>query len=85
MKWNKNLKRHAKIINKALYIKKYQDKIIIFEVSKLIEAYRYLKCGDESLIKLWINNSNTLKYDDIDIFPNHSLCPKNYFNLRIPF
>ena len=39
-----------------------------------------------NFITRWtVNNTEIKKYDDMDIYPNASKCPKNIFNLWIPF
>lgn len=39
----------------------------------------------ECFINRWLKDENMKVYEDMDIYPNESKCPKNIFNLWIPF
>ncbi len=90
---------HVKIINKSLFVKKDNDQIILMSRSQLTTAYEHLKYNkvigisdnrkpkikEENFIEMWLHNKDILNYDDVGIYPNNELCPKNIFNMWIPF
>ena len=85
-------KNHAKIINRAFYVKKTEDEIIIMSKTQLCTAYEHIQCGISrnklpvSFISKWISyNDKIRKFDDIGTYPKENLCPKNIFNMWIPF
>ena len=92
-------KIHCKIINKALYIKCVENKNTLFSRNALEIAYEHIKYDLADLdkdgnvrkilrpifIRDWFLFENIRCYDDVDIYPKPSLCPKNIFNLWTPF
>ena len=54
-------------------------------------AYEHLTCTikdkeNELFIKNWTaGNQSIRRYDNFDIFPNPEECPKNIYNLWMPF
>ena len=85
-------KTHAKIIEKGCYIKIRENDILIMSPKLLNDSYSHMIGGynekgvPENFIKKWtINNEEIHKYVNMDIFPDNSKCPHNYFNLWIPF
>jgi hypothetical protein len=81
--------KHCKIVNKGIFIKELDDRIIIMSKANLITSYEnivYYKEDDaelkpQSFIQSWLkNNVNQRAYDDIECFPNGVNCPDNYFN-----
>jgi hypothetical protein len=80
---------HCKIVNKGIFIKELDDKIIIMSKANLITSYEnivYYKNEDieqkpYSFIQSWLkNNRNQRQYEDIECFPPNVPCPPQYFN-----
>jgi hypothetical protein len=96
-KWIEEFERtHCKIINKGSYIKKiYNNENVLIENLVLTEAqlkinYKHISVGEGKYKKIcineWISGNNNIKcYDEMDIYPNEEECPKNIYNLWIPF
>jgi hypothetical protein len=85
-------KTHAKIINKAVYIKELPDEIIIMSKDKLKTSYEHMECGKnksgtpQSFIYKWTTCNNGIRnYEDMNIYPDASQCPDDCFNLWRPF
>jgi hypothetical protein len=93
-------KNHCKIINKVLYVKKDNNKNILFKQDAIKNAYSHLfyecpvydKEGNlienkkMSFIKKWTGHTHDIrKYDDMNVYPNKSLCPENEYNLWVDF
>ena len=85
-------KTHAKIIEKGCYIKQRDNDVLIMSPKLLNDSYSHLiaeytdKGQPINFIKKWtINNPRIRQYDNMDIFPDESKCPSNYFNLWMPF
>ena len=85
-------KTHAKIINKAVFVKEDDNEIIIHSKNQIHTAYEHVQCGFSNgglpvlFIDKWLKfNDKIRKYDDMQIYPNSKLCPKNIFNMWIPF
>jgi hypothetical protein len=92
---------HCKIINKAIFVKRTDEKNIFFTEKGLLTAYAHLayevpffdKDGiykgvkKESFIKHWISfeNEDILRKEELDCYPNAHLCPENIYNTWIPF
>lgn len=71
-------KNHAKIIDKAFYIKEYDEYITIFNQSKFYEAYK--DYGYKGFIKQWLEDVKKRKYRDVGTYPNERDCPPDVFN-----
>jgi sporulation protein YlmC with PRC-barrel domain len=83
-------KTHAKIINKSVFVKQNTNEVIIKSENQMIISYKHYNYGTiknpESFICKWLNCNNNMRcYDDMEIYPNPKLCPKNVFNLWVPF
>jgi hypothetical protein len=84
-------KTHAKIVNKASFIKEKDDEVIIMSKNQIKTAYEHIECGFSNGIPvLFINrwtsfNDKIRKYDDMNIYPDASKCPKNIYNMWRPF
>jgi len=85
---------HCKINNKGFFIKETPEKIIIMSKTHLITTYENMiyrfikedKIIEDNFINKWLrNNLNQRCYDDIECYPDVSLCPKNIFNTWRPF
>jgi len=81
-------KTHAKIINKAVFVKSLENEVIIMSKSQITTAYEHMQCGFSNgipvcFINRWIQfNDKIRKYDDMQIYPNPNLCPTNIFNVK---
>ena len=83
---------HTKIINKSLFVKKVDDRVIFMTKKDLLTSYEHIQCGlnrcgnPESFIQKWTtcNNSINIK-DDMENYPDVDNCPPNIFNLWTPF
>ncbi len=86
-------KRHAKIINKSTFILITNDGEVLFKSkADMVISYehmnfqKYVDKGDygyyqkQSFIKNWLEDDNISRYDDIDCYPETTLCPTNIFN-----
>lgn len=83
-------KDHLKIINKGVYLIEYPDKTIIKSKKQLVDSYEHLEdiiCGiPVSFIKYWTTDNPSIRSkDDMDVYPDASLCPDNMYNLWKPF
>jgi hypothetical protein len=84
-------KTHSKIVKGGFYIDEINDDVVILCKKKIKEAYEHISCGYDGKIKkifidLWMTGNDAIrKYDDMNIYPKASLCPKNIYNLWIPF
>ena len=88
-------KIHCKIINRSIFIKQLNGDNIVMSRQNLKNAYEHLiykkpnKDGmliDTNFINDWLtNNPKIRQYDDIGVYPNATLCPKNHFNMWRPF
>jgi len=84
-------KTHAKIINKAVFVKSHENEIIVMSKTQLTTAYEHIQCGFHtgtpvSFISRWTTfNDKIRRYDDMQIYPKPDLCPPNVFNMWIPF
>jgi hypothetical protein len=84
-------KHHCKIINKAIFIKEFENDTIVMSKQAIKSSYEHLiyeklnKDGDviqDNFINSWLtNNPNQRCYDDIGVYPNESKCPSNVFNM----
>jgi len=86
-------KNHCKIVNKAFFIKQYEDKIIYMKKTDLLTAYEHLsfvintKKGEINVgfIAEWLKDRTCRKYDDVGVYPPPLRCPPRIFNLWTPF
>jgi hypothetical protein len=81
-------KNICKIVEKVIYIKHTDEKIITFSPTALHNAYSDMTYGadKQSFINAWMNkNDDIRKYDDMNFYPRPLICPSNHFNAWIPF
>lgn len=85
-------KTHAKIKNRSCYIKELDSEVIVFSKSMLHNAYEHIECGFSKqgipvkFIDRWTGFNNKIRiYDDMNIYPDTTKCPKTIFNLWKPF
>ena len=93
-------KQHFKVINKSMFCKYVDNRIYFFKKQSFIDSYSHLyytaEIKDEEsgeivkknfeFLPKWLKCNPTLRiYEDIDIYPNASLCPSNHFNLWTKF
>jgi Family of unknown function (DUF5906) len=83
---------HTKIINKSIFVKKEDDKIIFMTKKDLLTSYEHIQCGVNkndnpiSFIQKWTNCNNSINAkDDMENYPDVDNCPPNVFNLWTPF
>lgn len=89
---------HLKIINKAFFIKEFENKIIVLNDKQIKSAYSHLvyekeqdtkdgvKTTTKGFISDWLDsNPKQKRKDDIGIYPTGMECPENYYNLWRPF
>jgi putative DNA primase/helicase len=84
-------KHHCKIINKAVFVKTFENDTIVMSKQALKASYENLiyekldKEGNvivDNFINDWmVNNPKQLCYDDIGVFPDGLVCPTNIFNM----
>jgi hypothetical protein len=84
-------KDHCKIISKSIFIKQSQNENIVMNRQALKTSYEHLiykrsdKNGDiidSNFINDWlVNNPKQRSYENIGVYPNDNLCPKNVFNM----
>ena len=92
-------KLHFKVINKSIYGKYQNNKLMTFTKQKLCETYSHLyyevkkinKKGEEitedcSFINKYTGVNKTIRlYEEMNVYPNQKLCPTDHFNLWFPF
>jgi len=87
-------KTHAKIVEKAVFIKEKNDgEIVIMTRTKIKDAYEHLKYTDYSgeqpkskqFIMTWLIDDNIRQYMDFAVYPPPLISPKGIYNLWKPF
>ena len=88
-------KQHCKIINRGIFIKQINSDNIVMKRQDIKSAYEnmiYKKVNkdgvliESNFINDWlINNPKMRVYEDIGVYPNAEICPKNHFNMWRPF
>ena len=83
-------KKHAKILNKSMFVMITENELIFKTKADLIISYEHLsfKKWNENegkykkicFIKDWFKDESILTYDDIGCFPDVGKCPINIFN-----
>jgi len=83
---------HLKIINKGVYLIEFPDKLIIKTKKQLTDSYEHLQVLFISdgcfspFISFWTTNNPSIRSkDDMDVYPDETLCPSNIYNLWKPF
>jgi hypothetical protein len=90
-------KSHSKIINRNIFIRQFENRIVFMKKEHLNNAYEDMKYEDvietkdglrevqKPFLKEWLNDEFKLKYDDLGVFPTGLKCPDNYFNTWTSF
>jgi hypothetical protein len=87
-------KTHAKIIDKAVFIKEKNDgEIVIMTRTKIKDAYEHMKYTDYSgdkpkskqFLIAWLFDENIRQYIDFGVYPPPLVTPKGIYNLWQPF
>jgi len=85
-------KTHFKIIEKGCYVKLRENDVMVMSTKLLNDAYCHMEYFDENtgktenFIKKWTTNNPAIRrFTNMDIYPDNSKCPSDYFNLWIPF
>jgi hypothetical protein len=88
---------HCKIINRSMFIKKFENRNVLIKKDQLKTSYEHMKFEDlivngekskiieSSFINKWLDDKNMNIKDEIGVFPTGIVCPSNYYNLWIPF
>ena len=82
-------KKHLKV--GKFYLKEEEGGIvIIFTRKEFADTYEHLPCikenlKEDSFTSEWFRDMNIRRLDKMDIYPNNLLCPKDTYNLWIPF
>lgn len=82
--------RHAKILNKSIFVMRTDDELIFKTKADLIISYEhesFMKWNEKEckykkvcFIKEWFKDGFIKTYDDIGCFPDVEKCPANIFN-----
>lgn len=82
--------RHAKILNKSMFVMRADDELIFKTKADLIISYEHLnfkKWSDSEqkykktcFIKEWFKDETIKTYDDVSCYPDANFCPPNIFN-----
>jgi hypothetical protein len=84
-------KIHAKILNRSCFIKTTDNDNIVMSKQMIKTSYENMiyyhedkegRIKPANFINDWLtNNPNQRCFDDIGVYPNNDLCPKNHFNM----
>jgi len=82
--------RHAKILNKSIFVMRTENELIFKTKADLIISYEHLsfkkwnenegKYKKVCFIKEWFKDETIMTYDDIGCYPDVLKCPPNIFN-----
>ncbi len=88
-------KTHCKIINKAFFVKNYDNDTIVMGEKHLITAYKHItykkvngigNIVDAVFISDWLSGNSLQRcFDDIECYPDASKCSPKIFNTWNPF
>jgi hypothetical protein len=90
-------KAHCKITNKAMFFKKFENKIIPMKKEQMKIAYQNMKYEEvvdvkgelkivkKSFIEKWFDDEDMECRDEVGVFPTGLTCPSNYYNMWSPF
>ncbi|CAN0389370.1 unnamed protein product, partial [Ectocarpus fasciculatus] len=88
-------KTHCKISNLSLFMKESNDGRFIpmsranFKCSYEDMTYKVLKDNtitEHNFITRWLTSNPTMRrYEDVGVYPNAALCPKDHLNIWVPF
>lgn len=88
---------HCKIINKAMFLKKFENKVIPMKKEQMKVAYQNMKYEEvvevkgepkivkKSFIEQWFDDEDMESRDEVGVFPTGLPCPSNYYNMWSPF
>ena len=86
---------HIKIINRGLILRKYDNAHIPFTDNKVKFSYGHMgyeyydeekyQVKSNKFISIWLQDPNINRKDDCGVYPNDKLCPKDIYNLWMPF
>ncbi len=79
--------KHLKVGD--VFIKESDEEVKIMKRNNMFETYEHLNyMGDEkkeSFINAWFKDDKLRTMDKMDVYPKHSLCPPDTYNLWRPF
>lgn len=92
-------KIHTKIVNKAFFVKEFENRVITLNKEKITTAYEHLQYTDlkynsstktydqvkKQFIGEWFKSCDIKRKDDVGVFPPGRACPENYYNMWKPF
>jgi len=92
-------KTHLKIVNKAFFVKEFENRVITLNKEKIMTAYEHLQYSElkwnahsksydtvkKQFISEWFKSSDIKRKDDVGVFPTGKVCPENYYNMWKPF
>ena len=87
-------KTHAKIINKSAFIIEDDNEVLIKSKGDMVVSYQHMKFQDMNddgdinnipFFGVWLMDPSMRIFNDIGIYPNPKLCPKNIYNMWRPF
>ena len=92
-------KTHLKIVNKAFFVKEFENRVITLNKEKITTAYEHLQYTDlkwnpatkdydpvkKQFIGEWFKSCDIKRKDDVGVFPTGRVCPDNYYNMWKPF
>lgn len=92
-------KTHLKIVNKAFFVKEFENRVITLNKEKLTTAYEHLQYTElkwnsytktydpikKQFISEWYKSCDIKRKDDVGVFPTGRVCPDNYYNMWKPF
>jgi hypothetical protein len=84
-------KNHCKIIHHGVYVEITEHGNFIRKQRQMEEKYIHMSYKKDLLgnnvpfIYEWLKDPNIRSYENMDVFPNPTLCPANCFNLWRPF
>jgi len=89
---------HCKITNKAMFLKKFENKVIPMKKEQIKIAYENMKYEEivedkfgrpkiveKSFIQKWFEDEHMESRDEVGVFPTGLPCPSNYYNMWSPF
>lgn len=89
---------HAKITDRAVFVKENPDEVIINSRSQMCVSYEHLKFDEfknipkvgkviveKQFIDAWLKYENIRCFRDMGVYPKACLCPPDIFNMWRPF
>lgn len=81
-------KKNCKIKYRTTYMINDNGKNMMRSEEEMIKTYRNMhesSTSDKEFVQKWIRDENLREYLDVGVFPNNNHCPKNVYNLWIPY